>query len=605
MLRDEKIYRFLKVLSILSFILFIISIFIVAKTSPAAGYELSIYNAYQWYFWFFLIGSICISIIILSFSSFFYPQKKIWIAGFVSLLFAYSLFLLLSLPRGYVLYGRGAGDILEHIGIAKEVVSTGYVPQTDIYPVLHILMAILNNIGVPYNYLSFLDAYFFSMFLLFVFLVVKSVSNHLGYALLAVIFASPLSLLDFHVSLHPSFLSILMIPLILYCYQKKIVQHDKISFSILLIILAFFIVFFHPVTTLILITIFIVFFITSHLYNLIMKNSSTIKFSGSIILFLLIVTFLIWYLSFRSISENITMIVQWVIGSSERTSIATLYTQNLSMSLYTPIQIISQFIKMYGAIFLQLCISLFCILLLFKDLLERKKVQFFEFSYGLQFLIGVAWAVIFIIIYLIEYEPERVIRYAYIMNGILAGFVIYNRINIQREKKSNKIKNIAIFFITLMVLISVILGILSVYASPLIGAPNRQLTNMECSGTKWFANNSNWKISVVATDYSLYKNEVFILGLTGQKIVNYQLTRNIPNHFGYPGNHTVSESLGNKDLYMITTKINEIANLAVPQNARIAYLQYTETDFKVLGNDHTCIKIYDNSEYKIWNIYRN
>ena len=47
-----------KTIAVIAFICIIISLIIIIITPSAVGYEISIYNAYPWYFWFFMLTTI-------------------------------------------------------------------------------------------------------------------------------------------------------------------------------------------------------------------------------------------------------------------------------------------------------------------------------------------------------------------------------------------------------------------------------------------------------------------------------------------------------------------------------------------------------------------
>ena len=54
--KDILIDRTMKIISIICFAFILIALFVIAKSPPASGYEISIYDAYPWYFWFFHVA---------------------------------------------------------------------------------------------------------------------------------------------------------------------------------------------------------------------------------------------------------------------------------------------------------------------------------------------------------------------------------------------------------------------------------------------------------------------------------------------------------------------------------------------------------------------
>ena len=79
---SEKNHKIiLQILLIIEIVLIIGQLLILYISPTATGYEISIYQMYPIFFWFFLIASIFLGVIILLFEI-IYPSKfKIWIYG--------------------------------------------------------------------------------------------------------------------------------------------------------------------------------------------------------------------------------------------------------------------------------------------------------------------------------------------------------------------------------------------------------------------------------------------------------------------------------------------------------------------------------------------
>ena len=162
MKRDFYYYRLPKMLCILSFIFIICTILIVSITPPATGYELSIYTAYPWYFWFCLLGSIFLGILVILPGVFRKKKTNLWVFGLAVVFIANLVFLLLPMLRGYVFYGGAGADIFTHVGLIKEIAETGHIFENNFYPIIHIFSLLVSDIlGISVmKILWFIPAFF-------------------------------------------------------------------------------------------------------------------------------------------------------------------------------------------------------------------------------------------------------------------------------------------------------------------------------------------------------------------------------------------------------------------------------------------------------------
>jgi len=112
-----------KVLLYIALIFIVFSLVIISKIPPAEGYEFSIYDAYPWYFWFFVIMSFFIGQLIIIKNATSENWSNSWVFGF---------------------YGRG--DALTHVGHIKDILNSGHVSPSNIYPVEHILATTIHGI---------------------------------------------------------------------------------------------------------------------------------------------------------------------------------------------------------------------------------------------------------------------------------------------------------------------------------------------------------------------------------------------------------------------------------------------------------------------------
>ena len=248
----------LKILSILSSTFLGLAIYVIIITPPASGYELSIYDSYPLYFWFFIIGSIACGICILVLQAFSQQESNWWLIGFYEILLTNLCILLLPIFRGYAIYGRG--DPLHHIGNIRDILSTGHLWSENFYPVIHILAAGIVHITSLDMLLvvKMLPPLFTILYIVSIYLLATSLTKSRRHTLLITAFGSILLYRIETVVLTPTYQSFFLLPFVLFLYNKAQMQSMKsISYTVLYILVLFFVLFFHPVIVMALILIFL------------------------------------------------------------------------------------------------------------------------------------------------------------------------------------------------------------------------------------------------------------------------------------------------------------------------------------------------------------
>jgi len=208
-----------KVLLYIALIFIVFSLVIISKIPPAEGYEFSIYDAYPWYFWFFVIMSFFIGQLIIIKNATSENWSNSWVFGFVTILVTEAILLFLPIVRGYLIYGRG--DALTHVGHIKDILNSGHVSPSNIYPVEHILATTIHGItNIDLGTLTIVIPVI--LFLLFVFwyalFIFQVFERKLAMFILPI---SALPLFGTGTTYYvPSMLSFYFIPFVLYCLAQ-------------------------------------------------------------------------------------------------------------------------------------------------------------------------------------------------------------------------------------------------------------------------------------------------------------------------------------------------------------------------------------------------
>jgi len=586
-----------------------LDLYIAAVTPPAVGFELSIYDAYPVFFWFFMIGAIACGITILLRQTFAQQISKLWWVGFAIVISANTLFLLLPEFRGYAICGRG--DTLTHLGQTKDVLATGHLGGSDFYPVTHILAASLIEVaGLPLEKIpSLYFVLFYVMYVSGMYLLARATTKNLRQVVLIAAFATPMVYSYFHVNIHPSMLSLFMVPLLLSFFQRREqVSQSQRSNLVALIIVGFTMTFFHPVTALFVIFVLIVFGLATTLYSYLVGRKMsrlgqyrTVGRNYIEISLIMSMLFFTWYLSYSYIQRSFKRVYEW-LAYQIGTSVAQHTLEPLVQAGLTPLQTIELFMNRYGAIFLWLLISSICCIVIGKSLLRRQNLHREPFNYAIQFVGSLFIAGVMLFGYFVEYEPERVVRLPLLMGTMVSGLVVYELVNKGAvERHSSRRYSIVKVGLLIFLMCVVALGMGSVYGSPRTLAGSSQVTRMEIAGTSWFERLKDPNIwAATNLPESLPRFADYNFGVDTFTLARGAFPQRLPSHFGYDENRTIAETFGFTDRYIIIFEVDKIAHTAFPENVRPKVHQYNMQDFAKLSSDPSAARIYCNGEFEVW-----
>ncbi len=612
----------IKTLSIASFASLSVALIIALQTPPASRYEISIYDSLPAIFWILLTVSISSAVAVLMYSALLKKRtSKLWIAGFLGIVLAYSVFLLLPMFRGYYL-GVGDGwDTLAHIGEVRNVLSTGHTGSMNFYPILHVLGSVLtvSTLVLPETVAtSVLPVIFLPFYLSSVYLLGSTIAKDRKKSLIVLVFATPLLFSFFHRSIHPAFFSLYAVPLLLYLWHKrKGLTTNRVSTTILLLLVGFFITFCHPVTALVVLVIFSSFLILER-YSAVLfesgdwsnrhfrrREESTINF-----VLILLTTFLVWYFSYSSFQGSFKRVTDWLIYQAY-TPLAQEQLQLLTVADLSLSQQATYFFNIYGAIFICLLLSLISLSIVLRDRLVHKKSNPSELLYAFLLVVMLCVSALFFFGYLIEYNAIRILRFAILISVILNGLV-FGRIimNLHREGQSQKRLSYRVLHrgvlpavIMFLLVISISISVFNSYGSPRTLRGNEEITHMEASGVRWFLDHSNHEMMTISNVNIPRFEDLFGYAAAAEyNRVRFD-SEMIPSHFGYDGNLSVIETFDFEDTYLITTRFDEISSMVFPPNVRPKTHQYLEEDFLRLREDRAVLSIYSNGELNLWRVY--
>lgn len=625
-----------KIVAILS-ILFSIAAIVIAFRNPIQGYELSIYDSTPFIVWFCLVLSIigAFFIVFYQISANKYMSSNFWMIGIFILLLNRLILLYIPYIRGYFSW---RGDNISHVGALKDIIVSGHIPFSNVYPITHIFLSIIyeitgisQNIIINYSTSIFSIFYVISIFILSIVTLHKKKEQILAVTSIAVVFFS------YNVFLMPNGWSQLYLPLLVFFYFRSLEKHNSSQYKLLFVILLIMYPFFHPLSSLY--AIFILIFISATVFltylfipeekddeklanqikrytfkwqllsgfikHLKTKISNVPTLKGNykyhfpLTAILIETTILIpWVLSFQSFQLNLRLFYKSILTGTSPDVIEGMQN-TLSKIDISGMEFVQLLIKSEGAnlIFIGLfAISLF---------VSNKKSYGMKNGRNLLILSGITILTGFIYaIYLFGIVPglhaiaaQRFKSYITLFTPISAGLVFASFF-----QKKLTVKTINLFPILCMfiILTASILSICSMYPSPNVIEPTPSITQMDMQATEWFVYHHNEAILTTYVSSPIYRFIDGVIGPTKREIILGPIYKHkaVPDHFNYSNVNKLGE-LYLEDRYMMITMFDTV----IYDTVWSAVDRFDLQDFNQLSEDTSIDKLYSNGEAKIFFVH--
>jgi hypothetical protein len=600
--------RFQKILSIVAFFCIIVALTIIVVTPSSCGYEISIYDAFPWYFWVFLILSIAIGQIIIFFNVFNDDIKgnKVWIIGIMLILIAVTIMISMPFIRGYLTYGTG--DHLTHLGATKDILYSGSIEQNDFYPSIRILAAIIglfSDIDII-SVSTFLPRLFPFIFFLGFFIFSRKFFEKREGFLISIIFSS--SLLFFSSSgnyLAQDPQSFLLLPLLLFVYFMRSKIGNTIPFNIIFILLSISLVFYHPIIFLLFIIILTISAISTFISSK-LKKPNEIEFNidpdkNKVLIPIIILTifYITWYFSFSSIIRNFEKIYLSIFYGIGESSIS----QQLSMvSTYNVdfFDILRIIFFQYGIWIITGLLSLFSIFYLFYYRFWKKDNQITQykslFLSSCIFIFGGLTIFSFFFDFIAGWG--RFYRYVIFFSLLLTPIAFTKLLKDKRKSFDKKISYRKISIMLIIFFLMLFLSLFTAYRSPIKNDISLAVSREECVGFIWFFENRN--ITYLTDELGVSQsrfNDALHQNTSISKNLRY-INAAPPDHFGY--NH--STNLGfhyDEPNYFILSTLGRIIYPSLYPKYEDDW-RFTELDFQLLLDDPTVLSVYSNPGFEIY-----
>jgi len=473
----------------ISFVLLSYSLFLITR-KPATGYEISIYWATPSIFWVALIFSLVNGIFLL-WSSIFTENRKQFNIGFFQVIFCNILLVLLPKLRNYTLI-MGRGDNADYVGYAMDISIYGYLPDYNFYPYTSVLISQISQIvNVSALEVSkYIPSLFIIIYMLAIYCWAKSFRQDYNFITYSVIASIPLFFAWFFATIYYMLISTLMLPLLFYILNKN----TDFRYRILAIILCLVLPFTHPIISLILLLYLICMFFEETLLD-----HKSYKVSLRLIMIFLI-TSSIWYLAQYSLTKNAIEILEQaenslLMKSSGDTTltVATGYLNKLGYLTAVKSLLIMTFDELMYYI-----LSFISIFIIFKN--PKKDFEDLK-PVSLCFISGS----IFYIFLFISSRAHTPYRFINLDANMIFAPLLLGYFMVFLNKQYRKVLN-------LIIIISIITAIASLYQSPITMYPNDQFTAYDISGGKWLLDSKSEDIPTITLLSPLNRYSSLIYG---------------------------------------------------------------------------------------------
>ncbi len=514
---------------------------------------------------------------------------------------------------------------MTHIGSIKDIIQTGSIGEENIYPGIHLLGASLLDI-TKLNVQALANLLFVSwsiIYLLGTYLLATVISSRRGQVLLITAFASPLVFSHFHTTIHPSYYSLFMTPLLLYfIHRRENLQTGQTANTLIIIVLSLAMVIAHPMTALFVISILLAFNIAKFLYQRIINRQEPAGKNTGIpgdltILIMICAFFSLWYFvanDFLYIAGSIVQAYDILFLGLGETPLEE-QSSRMTESGITIYQIIELFIYRYGAIFIYGIVSVIAVALTVGTFLRRKaQLEPLHFTYAIVFMLALAISVISLLAFNLERELARISRFFLMVAPLISGLVVYEfmcRGKWQMVRfRSLKIKrNVFVGLITILIVGVCTLSIFNVYGSPRTVIWNGQITRMGIDGSVWFLGHRNEAMEIVTDNVAVGRFDDFNFGAKGQPFAGTDwIPPIVSSHFGNDTTSSITDTLvtytfwntAGPSAYLLTSEFGRIEILYHEPSVRYSHPQYTQTDYVKLREDPKIAQIYSNNEFEVW-----
>jgi hypothetical protein len=591
---------------ILSFLLLTISLYI-AHEKQALEYEASILTSTPIILWASIVISIIVGITLIISS--FHTNKNDYgdFFSLLSILLLFSVYTIaMGLPiiRGYYMWLL-TGDPATHIGWTLNLIDSGHVPNSIIYPILHVFTAEISIISaLDLIILQKFIPFFFSLlyipffYILFRILLPKK-AVIIGLCLCFTFWVGWF----FHFT--PNLLSNLFFPLVLFVIFRFTFSKD-FKWGLLISILLIMYSLFHPVSTIAL----CLFLFALLLGEYTIKSKYLIKafpekkcFNMKVLiipLLILCVTFIFWISGFRQWTKSISSIYESISREGEMDQLTRL-SNRIEYTNVAGYNFFDIMMRMEFGIIVIFILSFFALYFIWNKQKENDhSYLLFSLYFPIFSFCLLTCALFFLNLF---FSPLRFLVYMTMICTILASYFIYSLLILNFERYQVQSRRVIKYGVATLLIGLSVSGLVMIYPSPYVLLINYQTTNSEVSGMQHFFNYRDPIIPISAISISPGRYGDFLLNPEEQNYqkIPFYVPKNLiaPWHFGYFTNQSLS------NYYIVDT------DLIISQRDKVTYIdtypeiavnRFQPQDFEKLHYDKNVNLVYNNHGFENWRI---
>lgn len=603
-----------KALKILSSILllFIAIAIIVIVQNPIIKYNFSVFDGIPLWALIFLFVALIggIGIVVHQVVLGDVQIVKWWIIGLSLVLLSNLIIILLPYLRGYAFNDNADG--LTHLGYVKDILLTGHYSISNVYPGTHVLWAELSTIlnVPPETMMNFIGPLCYLIFVLFTYLFTQKVLP-IRAAILATL-ASTVLFAYYYNQVFPMGFTFSLLPLIFYLYFKFL-ERKSVMVATLLLIMIVTLVYFHPVCSFVVTIALVMMESAKYVYSRLSVGSKrasrlhSAQFYPSFFLISLFCLMLWIWDHFTIWNSSVLSITSWFNSELLVKPMTTIAQQNFNILGLNIIGVLFLFIKLYGATFIYLVLSLLAIFMIFRKRTKWEKTTVRNiFIYTCLFLPSVAIWLIDYIRPLTSLSSGRFICVVIVMFPLLVGLFMY--LIVEGNSKESKKRTLFNILMDERVKIAVLVGIVSLcsliainalYPSPYTFRPYWGISHSNFDGEAWIVVNGSPVMQMLGiSSPPPYRIVDVLWGVNKENTYSNLGGLQVADHFGYDSSPTLGGSIGSDKYLFLVGADRLLYSKLWPQVGR-----FNNEDFVKLENDPSVNEIYNNGDSQDYFVY--
>jgi len=575
--------RYIKLISIFGFIIILSALAIIINNHTPSGYGFSIYKMYPEYFWILIIIAIFIGQMILIYNAVSKYETNNWLIGFLMIIISNLILLCMPIIRGYFIHGRE--DALTHVGYMVDIENKHNIISNP-YPMLHIIGFTLKSFtGLSYNDITMFLPILYSLFYIFSWYILgKYIFKNKRDLFVMLAFSSILLLGSKNIMLSPNGQAILFVPFFLYIFFKSRLPKNAVPYSILLILLSFFIIFSHPLVTILLTVTILLSDITMY-FNSTKNSEVKIKKSTNLLL-IMICSFLVWSSYLHILAYSLKNIMYTLIFSDGGGSEFGRYQTSISSVDISFLKIVGLVLSIYGPYVLLSILSVACIMYILTFWKKyNTKVNYYHKLSILGWILLIFFSLLLFFLN-DQFGFIRVYSYSIFFSIILISFSISMFLRRPSDKNKSNLKVLVVISLFLILITS--LSTYSLFLSPAILKIDQQTPESEFSAMKTFYKvKDDYPVLERGTvNYRVYNA---IYGVSETKKNGVLRENQVIDHFGYNNNSSLSDSYNKSYLLISYVGRNQDQEILPKFENR---WNFNYSDFVHLDNDVGVTKFY-------------